>query len=308
MNPVETKRKVAETGFTLVELLVVIAIIGVLVALLLPAVQSAREAARRTQCLNNLKQTGIALLNYHDTRKVFPIGVGGTGTDWGWSATILPFMEQETIDDLINYDVTYNRLENQEVIRYFIGTYQCPSAEPNVLVTCCASIPGDRDVAQTNYTAIATHHNFRFGRVPSRQYGTGILYDNSTTKIKDILDGTSNTFIVGETHRIDDDPYKATVGDSYCPGQNCDLAKFWPAGNGSTMWWGINARLGYESSPIQSRHPIGANFLFADGHVELFDESTNLDVLFALTTYAGGEVINGDIVTGGPPPTTPPTR
>jgi prepilin-type N-terminal cleavage/methylation domain-containing protein/prepilin-type processing-associated H-X9-DG protein len=296
-------------GFTLVELLVVIAIIGILVALLLPAIQSAREAARRAECTNNLRQMGIALLNYHDTHQVFPHGAGGSGTNWSWSALILPHMEEETLDELLDYSITYNVPKNQEAIRLFVPSYQCPSTEPNELLTCCGGIPGDRDVAQTNYTAIGTQFNVPFGRVTSREQKTGIMHDNSSTKIKHILDGTSKTFLVGETHRIDDDPYKITVGASYCPDQNCAMGKFWPSENRSTMWWGINAHLGYEKSAIQSRHPIGANFLFADGHVEFFQESTVLPVLFALTTYAGGEIVSGDIVTGGElPPSDPPPR
>jgi len=193
-------------GFTLVELLVVIAIIGILVALLLPAIQSAREAARRAECTNNLRQMGIALLNYHDTHQVFPHGAGGSGTNWSWSALILPHMEEETLDELLDYSITYNLPKNQEAIRLFVPSYQCPSTEPNELLTCCGSIPGDRDVAQTNYTAIGTQFNVPFGRVTSREQKTGIMHDNSSTKIKHILDGTSKTFLVGETHRIDDDP------------------------------------------------------------------------------------------------------
>ncbi len=98
----------SRSAFTLVELLVVIAIIGVLVALLLPAVQAAREAARRSQCQNNLKQMGLALQMYHDTYEVFPSASGGGGTGWSWSARILPYFEQSNVRDLIDFSVAYN--------------------------------------------------------------------------------------------------------------------------------------------------------------------------------------------------------
>jgi len=146
------KKRIAPRGFTLVELLVVITIIGILIALLLPAVQAAREAARRMQCTNNLKQFGLALHNYHLTHKVFPYGAGGGGTWWSWSALILPFIEQNAIYDQIDFDKPYNAVHpvNNDVMKNFIAAYQCPSAPPNVLCACCSGIPGHEDTAETN--------------------------------------------------------------------------------------------------------------------------------------------------------------
>jgi len=123
-------------GFTLVELLVVIAIIGILIALLLPAVQAAREAARRMQCSNNLKQLGLALHIYHDTYKVFPYAAGGGGTYWSWSTLMLSSIEAQTTYDRIDFEYPYNAgpsndaiKANNEAMRTFLNVYQCPSAE-----------------------------------------------------------------------------------------------------------------------------------------------------------------------------------
>ena len=129
-------------GFTLVELLVVIAVIGILVALLLPAVQAAREAARRMSCTNNLKQICLALHNYHDTYKVFPpSGIypqAVTADSWSLQARILPFLEQANLQDLIDWNVSY-ALQTQ-VAQTRVPTYFCPSdpkdhARPDGAVT-----------------------------------------------------------------------------------------------------------------------------------------------------------------------------
>ena len=148
-------------GFTLV----VIAIIGILVALLLPAVQAAREAARCLQCKNNLKQIGLALLCYEDTQGVFPYAHGRAANGvftWAWSALILPYVEQAAAYDRCDFDpnLGYNTVENQEAIKQQFPFYHCPSAPPNELITCCIHIPGTADTGETNYAAIS--HNGRY--------------------------------------------------------------------------------------------------------------------------------------------------
>ncbi|MEE2639928.1 MAG: DUF1559 domain-containing protein [Planctomycetota bacterium] len=137
-----------QTGFTLVELLVVIAIIGILVALLLPAVQSAREAARRTQCVNNLKQIGLALHNYHDTLKRFPSGYDSYRTSdgdgpgwaeidsrtwdaapgWGWASKLLAFAEQENLSDQVRFDLSIWHPVNRESVQQTLPLFLCPSS------------------------------------------------------------------------------------------------------------------------------------------------------------------------------------
>ena len=272
------------SAFTLVELLVVIAIIGILIALLLPAVQAARESARRAQCSNNLKQLGLALINYHDTLGVFPPGTLHGGTGWSWSARVLPFMEVGNVHKQIDFGVDYNRVHpvNNLAMKTFVPTYLCPSAPTPHLLQCCSGIPGDEDSAETNYSAIATHRNGDEVFYARDYNGTGIMYLDSKTELRHVTDGTSNTFLVGECDLDQFDPYN--------PSQQY-WGKLWASENRITTAYGINSDLGHVHAPVLSRHPGGAQFLFADGHVEFITESIDQDILVALTTRAGGEVI-----------------
>lgn len=188
-------------GFTLVELLVVIAIIGVLVAMLLPAVQAAREAARRSSCSNNLKQLGLALHNYHDTHKRFPpesIWAHGSAGNWqprnySWIALTLPFFEQGTLQDKMNFSLP---LWNQTVSpggptihSQVIPSLLCPS--DTALGDDATAYHG---ISWTNY---AGSEGFDWWNRRADPYG-GVFTFQSAIKIADIKDGTSNTIAVGE--------------------------------------------------------------------------------------------------------------
>ena len=265
-------------AFTLVELLVVITIIGILIALLLPAVQSAREAARRMQCTNNLKQMGLAMHNYHLTHKVFPYGAtdrsgfksGGGCCGWSWSALILPFMEQDNAYLKCDFDYGYNYMENYDAVKQFFAFYHCPTAPRLKLVDCCGAMPGEEDAAEIQYSAIATHAPIWYAwTIPYPDLATGVMFDDSAVAIADIRDGTSQTLLVGER-----------------PG------KLWASQSRITTAFGINSGSDGGQAGVESFHSGGANFAFADGHVSFVTESINQDIIEALTTRAGREPVD----------------
>ncbi len=286
-------------GFTLVELLVVIAIIGVLVALLLPAVQAAREAARRNQCLNNEKQIGLGLINFHDTNGHFPAGTRshdparvdrrgifrGDTHGWSWSARVLPFLEVGNLHKSMDFDVRYNTIHaiNNEAMKTFVDIYLCPSTPEPLVIRCCGALPGDDHTAETNYSAVATHLDGDKVFYARDWQGSGIMYWESKTEYRHITDGTSTTFLVAECD--------LDQNDSYAPNSSQNWGKIWASENRITTAYGINSDLGHVHAPVLSRHPGGAQFVFADGHVSFISEGIDQLTLEALTTREGGETI-----------------
>ncbi|MBX3439882.1 MAG: DUF1559 domain-containing protein [Planctomycetaceae bacterium] len=220
-------------GFTLIELLVVIAIIGILVALLLPAVQFAREAARRTQCRNNLKQMGLALHNYHDAYLTFPPGLvsrladphwtmppGGCtaapedlGPGWSFFSRMLPFLEEGNFYASIDFDVPLSHPSNAEARQHVVKHYRCPSdpGPPVIAIYDCGDPPSDSNiptvmlsgVASTSY--VGSLGGAKTGGDPlygcyEHQPFNGIFHRNVSVGIRDITDGTSSTIGIGERH------------------------------------------------------------------------------------------------------------
>lgn len=215
-------------AFTLVELLVVIAIIGILVALLLPAVQAARESSRRTSCFNNLKQVGIGLQHYHDALKQFPSAylvspitnvpmgppdpsTGDAGPGWGFLALLLPYSEQQPLYQALNFNLPCWSPTNAGPVQTIVPQYTCPSAtDMGRYVYNVVDASGNTlaTFARANYVAVAGRFSpWQQYFAPDSDLSTvnvggftvdGMLYRNSRTRLADVRDGTSHTLIVSE--------------------------------------------------------------------------------------------------------------
>lgn len=300
-------------GFTLIELLVVIAIIAILIALLLPAVQQAREAARRTQCKSNLKQIGLAMHNYHDVHNTFPPGyitrtpcnssavwsacnLGEVGL-YSWGTFILPYIEQSSLYNQLNVGNVHleqnlaNAATRKVLIRplpFFlcpsdsapnVNDYRSPSNRYNFQVTDGTNT---YRIARSNYVMMANAWDSTTPAVYPIQYGPphGVGFANSQIRFRDITDGTSNTILVGERAY----KYKSLiVGGANALGfsasNNLQTSSYARKGNGlaaiGITYNGINAIVGGEHDVrgFSSNHVGGAQFLFCDGSVHFLSEN-----------------------------------
>lgn len=307
-------------GFTLIELLVVIAIIAMLIALLLPAVQQAREAARRTQCKNNLKQLGLALHNYADAHKMFPPGhldsyaiKAGTTTltarhQISWLTYLLPYVDQQNVYGLIDFNQLGGLTANSNPA--FI-----PAGKTDIAVFICPSDPVGRfiaDWAPANY--FASQGNLCDCRDANC---SGLFGHNSFTRLAWITDGLSQTIACGESLKGDMNP--ATIKDNYIFDASANAqdvstcAPFAPnASDRGTAWIGGQAQLnimatirtpndrnfdciapnyGCTNFAARSFHVGGAHLTFADGSVHFISENIDLRTYQALGSRAGGDVV-----------------
>lgn len=238
---------IRKRGFTLIELLVVIAIIAVLVGLLLPAVQQAREAARRAQCLNNLKQMGVALHSYHSSHGTFPPGfisrlsdpnwkyeTGNTrsfpnelGPGWSFFALMLPYIDQKNLHDQIDFNLPISASENANGRRQSVELFQCPSETSGriIEVTTCGNPPTESntptfvtDAAVCSYVGSLGGGSSADPNIGAYEWQpfNGVFHRNSRIRVTDITDGTSNTIGIGERmSRIAESSWVGVV-----PGQN----------------------------------------------------------------------------------------
>ncbi len=282
-------------AFTLIELLVVIAIIAILVALLLPAVQQAREAARRSSCKNNLKQIGLALHNYHDTHSTFPplivqpVNAQGSANHatacaascwpgWGWQAFILPFVEQPALYDAAGIGEGSKPFDRQTEVRTVINTYMCPSdvGSPLDNGSMWNRFTNDGwEAAKSNYMA-ANDHDFtnrdNGDSAPSHN-PSGMFWKHSKTQMRDITDGTSNTIMVGE-RRYERSGVNASAGvwaGTIAATHENDFG-YDNCGTGHTN---INGQVtGWDFvKGFSSQHQGGAQFVLADGSVRFISEN-----------------------------------
>jgi len=313
-------------AFTLVELLVVISIIGVLVGLLLPAVQSAREAARRTQSQNNLKQMGLALLNYESALKTFPSGyvssVGGptmnpatldAGPGWAWGALLLPYMEQTSLYGQLDMALPCWHPRNEAIVKTRVPGFLNPGA---------TNFDGDAMVTNDSNTVLA-----RFGRshyvgncgqdepwgyVPPvqdwRRLASGPLYRNSRVRIAEVTDGLSNTVFVGEHTTISDKTWVGVVPGSFsCPKDPLRFP-FTECDHGATY---VLCHSGPAADEPGIIHPPsfptchvcqmyapwnggGGYVLLGDGSVRFIATTINLNTWAAMSSCGYGEVFSHD--------------
>ncbi len=313
-------------GFTLVELLVVIAIIGILIALLLPAVQAAREAARRMQCANNLKQIGLSLHMFHEAKgRVPPSFLCGSGCG-NWLSQILPYIEQEDLHELCDPDLNFY-FQPEEVLRIQVSVYNCPShRSPGVL-----SLPATR-FGQTKQGAVADYaicggdgtywYHYNGGVANSNGIGypthdpvgirTGWFEESSTGQLRyvgykmfrsfgDVTDGLSNTLFVGEKHVHPEHEGELVWGDGsfFCDDSSSIATRV--VGPDVPLAQGpedstIPAGAGYHHRRFGSHHAGGiCQFVFCDGSVRAFPPETNTTLLGYMAHIRDGQVIPGNV-------------
>ena len=310
VSRVMKSRSPAREGFTLVELLVVIAIIGLLVALLLPAVQSARESARRISCQNNLKQQGLALLGYHDQHKQFPYGLYGnpdpdgqfTDDGYGWACALLPHLEQTQLYDLIRPDWKPGVFTRAFQARVGIlpggdvelSVYRCPSSELPSHVD--EDITFSAGYATSDYKACTGLGDEGIFWKPS----DGVVYAEFERRVRiaDVTDGLSQTIALGESayYSIDTRDWPIWFGaprtndailfkTSLPSIINCGMSPKSPENFTSFRFGPVDDDCAF------SWHNGGAYFSFADGSIQWLNEDIDWDLYTYLGTKNDGQVV-----------------
>lgn len=291
-------------GFTLVELLVVIAIIGILVALLLPAIQAAREAARRSQCSNNLKQIGLGLQNYHDTYRVYPSGGFSQRPGVAWTVCVLPFLEQQTLYNQFDLNYTFTEAVNANAVLTVVPSYFCPSGVAATLIS------GDATNDKYNGTVAPTLHYMAVhgpkgtntlvpgnpaypvdAACPAGHGGcanSGIMFRDSRTRMADVVDGTTNTFLIGELSWKNANNWRVWTRGWCAAGAAPPVvagANNAATSAGRNVVYAINVQPytanNFNDASFGSNHPGGTHFLLADASVRFVSDAVNMAVYMA---------------------------
>jgi prepilin-type N-terminal cleavage/methylation domain-containing protein/prepilin-type processing-associated H-X9-DG protein len=275
-------RRARRAGFTLIELIVSIAIIGVLAALLIPAVQSSRDAARRTICKNQLRQLGLALHMYHEVHRHFPPGSYTMGpsfpmqTGWGWGAMLLPYIEQHSLYERINFGLGTGLGDNLPLIAMSVPAFRCPSEIGADSISCIPMGDPPFKLASGNYCG-----------------SEGVLSAMSSVRMADITDGTSQTLLLGERLVQPGGPTTLPFTSAWC-GQVAFADEY---DLRSVPYLLPDPNHPINGSPTDtlcfgSRHPLGANFVLCDGSCVFLNNSLDSQIFTALGTPNGGEFVN----------------
>jgi prepilin-type N-terminal cleavage/methylation domain-containing protein/prepilin-type processing-associated H-X9-DG protein len=311
------RARLKASGFTLVELLVVIAIIGILVSLLLPAVQAAREAARRTQCINNLKQLGLGFHNYESTYKQFPFAYllsTSPVNAHAWGPSILPYIEQGPLSDQYNSAQVFSTPANIAVISNVLPAMQCPTTPtPGRIyngILPAGAVPG---VPTLTWRAHAADYGVQSGvlgvfwngfvQTPVADRG-GLLRVNANAKIANIIDGTTNTILLAEIAGRNDLWRRKTLVATNATNIGANSGGGWGDPINGENWTagslfdgtGASGPCTVNCTNLSGRgifafHPGGANVLLADGSVRFMPANVSSPTYAYLVTRAGGEVV-----------------
>ena len=296
-----------QNGFTLIELLVVIAIIAILIALLLPAVQQAREAARRTRCRNNLKQIGLGLHNYHDVHLTFPSGWisvnGGVQSAHdgingaGWGTMILPFLDQTNLYGLFDVNVAIEAPANAAFLETRLSVFRCPSdPQPDTFEIEEEGNPGNVLARLPIANYIGSFGTVELdgcenapGTAPvaanGQCVGDGVLYHNSHIRLRDIVDGTSNTIVVGERLTRVAAGWHSTWTGMVSEGEEAFQRILGSADH-------VPNDPAAHFDDFSSQHTGGAQFVLGDGSVHFVSENIDLGVYQSVATRGGGEIVS----------------
>jgi len=292
------KRK-PNRGFTLIELLVVIAIIAVLISLLLPAVQQAREAARRTQCRNNLKQIGLALHNYHDSFTAIPPGwIGVTanvpdieGTNgFSWAVFLLPSMDQGNLYNRINFNLSLMDSSHDDERIHILPVFRCPSdpgasiweiEEEGMPGTVITKLSTSNYVGSFGTTELEDCEPPGMGLTGGQCRGNGSLFHNSRIQFKNYTDGLSNTFVCGE--RVSSAGFSTWIG--VVPEGEEAMARILGVADHVPNHKPIHL------DDFSSQHAGGAMFVMGDGSVRFISENIDLTLYQGIFTISGGEIL-----------------